>query len=144
MPPSWDSGLHVSRHTLSQQRLPRTIMAEGAEGLLLQLQLRGRFVPLREHFSPHKHLPSRVRRVSGGALNLHLRPMRAEGIFLLCSPWRSRRQAKMRKLKNKMKHKGVGEGSSWIKSYDQNLLWLQKQRQSTQKKISLNKLNDFF
>lgn len=55
--------------------------------------------------------------VSGGVLNVHLTPMQAEGIFLLCSLWRTCGELKMGRLKNKMKQKGVGEGSSWIKFY---------------------------
>lgn len=49
---------------------------------------------------------------SEGVLNLPLTPMQAEGIFLLCSLWRTRGEAKMGRLKNKTKQKGVGEDSS--------------------------------
>lgn len=125
----------MQAHAVPAAESPSTITAEGAVGPLLQLQLRGRFVPLRERFS-HKHRPSRVRRVSGWVLNLPLTPMQAEGIFLLCSLWRTHGEAKMGRLKNKMKQKGVGEGSFEIKFYYQNLVWLQIQRQLTEKCVT--------
>lgn len=94
VPPSWDSSLHVNRHTPSPPSQWR-----GAEGLLLQLQVRDRPVPLRECCSAQPSRP--CVQEGGGVLNRPLTPMQAEGIFLPCSLWRTHGEPGVRRLKQK-------------------------------------------